>query len=82
MQAIIPVRVPSDSKPILATDRSFDIRPDHPLYSEYCPVCAVPLGLRKAVLVVVGIEPSSRKEYGFCTGAAVAVHSDCAGYEI
>jgi hypothetical protein len=36
--------------------------------------------LREVVLIFAGIMPADRKDSGWTTGAAVAVHADCAGY--
>jgi hypothetical protein len=77
--SIIPVRVPANARPVLATERRFNVRPDHPLYEGFCAVCEGLLGETVFVLVFAGIEPESRKPRGFATGAAVAVHAFCAG---
>jgi hypothetical protein len=76
---VIPVRIPADAKPVLASGRRFTIGSHHPLYNELCPVCDGPLGEGVSVLIVAGIEPSNRKPGGWATGAAVAVHAACAG---
>jgi hypothetical protein len=76
---IIPVRVPADAMPVLASERRMTILPGHPLYDELCPVCDGLLGELVTVLVFAGIEPESRKPAGWATGAAVAVHAICAG---
>ncbi len=76
---MIPVRVPADARPVLASDRRMDLAEDHPLFGELCPVCDEHLGARTAVLVFVGIAPGHRKPSGYTVGGAVAVHSDCAG---
>ncbi len=71
---MIPVRVPADAKPVLASDRRIAMQPDHPLFDVLCPVCDVFLGDRETVLILVGRKPGA-----WTTGAAVAVHADCAG---
>jgi hypothetical protein len=80
--SIIPVRVPAALMPVLASDRRFNILPDHPLYEALCPVCGGLLGETIVVPVFAGIEPESRKPGGFTTGAAVAVHAFCAGVPV
>ena len=75
---MIPVRVPADAKPVLASERAFDIAPDHPLSGQDCPVCDGPLMGQPVVLVFAGIGPDDRKPGGWTTGAAVAVHEACA----
>lgn len=81
--AIIPVRVPFDTKPVLATEglKVIELDRDHPLFPEPCPVCEVELGFMPIVLIFAGIELTSRKDHGWCTGAAIAVHAQCAGYQ-
>lgn len=89
---MIPVRVPADLKTVLANERRFTVQPDHPVAEHVCPVCDGPLyatpradgeGLDMVpgpvVLVFVGIAPEDRKDAGWTTGAAVAVHEACAG---
>ena len=78
---MIPVRVPADAKPVLASERVFDLQPTHPLALSQmpCPACDGPLAGTKVVLVFTGIAPEDRKEQGWTTGGAVAVHKDCAG---
>jgi hypothetical protein len=88
---MIPVRIAADSKAVLASERRFTIKPDHPMASEDCPACGLPLmGTPRAdggldmvagavVLVFVGIAPDDRKPAGWTTGGAVAVHAVCAG---
>ena len=89
---MIPVRVPAGWTAKLASDRRFTIGPDHPMAEHACPVCDGPLfatpradgeGLDMVpgpvVLVFVGIAPEDRKDGGWTTGAAVAVHEACAG---
>jgi hypothetical protein len=78
---MIPVRVPADAKPILASDRVIDLQPTHPLaLSETpCPACDGPLAGTKIVLVLAGIAPEDRKDGGWTAGGAVAVHAACAG---
>ena len=80
---MIPVNVPSDARPLLASERRFVIpAKDHPLSGKLCPACDEPLaGEQEVVLVVVGIAPSRRKLDGWTTGGAVAVHVACAGEE-
>ena len=75
---MIPVRVLSSTKPILASERRFSngTAENYP-----CPVCDLPLGTGIVVLVFVGIEPERRKPGGYTTGAAVAVHAVCAGVD-
>jgi hypothetical protein len=74
---VIPVRVPALAKPVLASDRVFDIAPGHPLSDQDCPVCDGPLVGHPVVLVFVGIAPDDRKPAGFTTGGAVTVHEAC-----
>jgi hypothetical protein len=76
---VIPVRIPADAKPVLASERRFTVKAGHPLYEEPCPVCDNPLGKGVSVLIVAGIAPEDRKPGGWATGAAVAVHAACAG---
>ena len=77
---MIPVRVRSDMKPLLANERRFPpMTPDHPLAAERCPVCDWPLGEKVTVLVFCGIAPEDRKDGGWTTGGSVAVHAECAG---
>jgi hypothetical protein len=76
---IIPVRVPADAKPVLASERRMAMQSDHPLYGHPCPVCDRDLGGEVTVLVFAGIDPEDRKPSGWSTGEAVAVHAACAG---
>jgi hypothetical protein len=76
---IIPVRVPADAKPVLASERRMAMQPGHPLYGYPCPVCDRDLGGEVTVLVFAGIDPEDRKPSGWATGEAVAVHAACAG---
>lgn len=77
---IIPVRVQTDS-PITHLGGIRNLRPDHPLAQHPCPVCDGPLTDAPVTLVFVGIDPRARAEAKtWCTGAAVAVHADCAGF--
>lgn len=76
---MIPVRVPADMIPVLADDRPITMADGHPLTGEACPVCDGPLGYTPIVLVFAGISPEHRKQAGQATGAAVAVHAECAG---
>lgn len=75
---MIPVRVPADLKVTLTSDRRLDIQPDHPLADFPCPVCDGSLTGQPSVLVFVGYHPDDRKDGGWTTGAAVAVHEACA----
>lgn len=77
--SIIPVRVPANAKPVLASERRFAANRGHPLDDYPCPVCADPLGDRVTVLILAGIMPEDRKDHGYTTGSAVAVHAVCAG---
>ena len=73
---MIPVRVPSDMLPVLASERRF------PKADGWCPVCDEALDDgAPVVLVFCGIAPEDRKEGPgrWTTGGAVAVHSACAG---
>ena len=77
---MIPVRVRAGAvAPVVASASDFRLRPEHVLFSEPCPVCSIALGARRTVLVFVGIAPENRKDQGWVNGAAVCVHSDCAG---
>lgn len=76
---MIPVRIPADAKVPLASGRRFAAHRGHPLDPLPCPVCDGPLGEKVTVLVIVGIAPEDRKPGGYTTGAAVAVHAECAG---
>jgi hypothetical protein len=76
---VIPVRVPADAKPVLASERRFAAGRGHPLDNFPCPVCGGPLGEQVIVLVLAGIAPEDRKPAGWTTGGAVAVHAACAG---
>lgn len=77
--SVIPVRVPADAKPVLASERRFAAHRGHPIDIHPCPVCGLPLGDRVTVLILAGIEPSDRKPDGWTTGAAIMVHAACAG---
>jgi hypothetical protein len=76
---MIPVRVPADLKPVLANERRFAAGRGHPIDEMPCPACDEPLGAGVTVLVFVGYHPEDRKDGGWTTGAAVAVHALCAG---
>lgn len=76
---IIPVRVPADARPVLASERRFAAHRGHPLDGIPCPVCDGPLGERVTVLILAGISPEDQKPGGFTYGGAVAVHAACAG---
>lgn len=77
---MIPIRVPANAP--LHTVGGIRILDDqHPLYWEDCPVCDEPIGSRPLTLVYVGVLPEDRKERGWTTGAAVAVHAACAGLD-
>lgn len=79
---MIPVRVPADARPVLASDREFVIADGHPLAATGCPACDAPLANGcKVVLILAGIMPEDRKLAGWTTGGAVAVHAACAGKE-
>lgn len=73
---MIPVRVPVDA-PTYLVDGEHRLTPEHPLYAGLCPVCDTVLGDALIKLVYVGMAPEHRKETGWTTGAAVAVHTDC-----
>jgi hypothetical protein len=77
--SIIPVRVPANARPVLASERRMAAHRGHPIDPYPCPVCDLPLGDGVTVLILAGIEPESRKPAGWATGAAVAVHAACAG---
>lgn len=77
---IIPIQVPADAKPVLASERRFNLKEDHPLYSAGCPVCDDILGSKESVLILAGIAPENRRPAGSCTGEGVMVHAECAGY--
>lgn len=74
---IIPVRVRVDA-PLTTVGDARQLRPDHPLYRADCPVCDERLADEPMVLVYIGIPPYDRKESGWTTGSAVAVHAACA----
>jgi hypothetical protein len=75
---VIPVRVPADT-PLHIVRSGVVIGADHPLAGAACPVDDEPLGSRPCSLVYVGTHPSDRARGGaFWTGAAIAVHDDCA----
>jgi len=76
---VIPVRVPADAGPVLASERRFAANRGHPLDNLPCPVRGGPLGEQVIVLVLAGIAPEDRKPAGWTTGGAVAVHAACAG---
>lgn len=79
---MIPVEVPADARPVLASEIIFTIEPDHLLYGQPCPACGQPLSVTAdVVLVLAGIAPEDRRESGLVTGGAVAVHAACAGVE-
>ena len=76
---MIPVRVPADMKATRAVDRVFaPVATGHWLEETPCPVCDEPVGVLPSVLIFVGISPEDRKPAGWTTGAAVAVHQECA----
>lgn len=75
---MIPVRVPVDARPVLASERRFDIAAEgHPLSRERCPACEQPLAGSPVVLVLAGISPKDRTGT-WTIGGAVAVHEECA----
>lgn len=73
---IIPIRVPVNA-PTYLIGGERRLSPEHPLYAHDCPVCSTPLGDAPITLVYVGMRPDDRKERGWTTGAAVAIHIDC-----
>ncbi len=75
----IPVRVPADAVPALASERRMAANRGHPLDPYPCPVCDEPLGEQVTVLILAGIRPQDRRAAGATTGAAVQVHAACAG---
>lgn len=75
---MIPIRVPADA-PLHTVGGVRELASDHPLFTEDCPVCDAVLGFEPVTLVYVGTLPEDRKESGWTTGAAVAVHAECAG---
>lgn len=77
---MIPVRVPADA-PIHTVGGIRTLDPDHALALTRCPVCDGWLSNNPITLVLVGILPEDRKESGWTTGGAVAVHAACAGVE-
>lgn len=79
---IITIRVPADAKPVLATDRRFNIKHDHPLYETQCPVCDVILGDEECVMILAGIPRDCQKSSGWTTGTGIMVHTVCAGYDV
>lgn len=75
----IPVRVPASARPPRATETPRFVSEDHPLAWEECPVCEGALGGREVHLVIVGADPQeARPGRAWFTGAAVAVHVECA----
>lgn len=80
--SLIPVRVPHDAALHIVRD-DVQLEHDHPLHGAPCPACALPLQAGQTLsLVYVGVESDMRKEHGFMTGAAVAVHSTCSGRSV
>jgi len=77
---VIPVRIPATAA-IHTTGGTRELAADHPLFIEDCPVCDAVLGSEPITLVLVGVLPEDRKEAGWTTGAAVAVHAACAGVQ-
>lgn len=75
---MIPVPVPVDA-PLHTVGGVRELAADHPLFDTDCPVCDFVLGFEPITLVYVGMMPGDRKETGWTTGAAVAVHAACAG---
>lgn len=73
---MIPVRVPATATTFQG--RTIDLDPSHPLHGRPCPVCDEPLSGR-VTLVYVGVQPRDRKTSGYMRGAAVTVHTPCAG---
>lgn len=79
---MIPVRVPADATPVLASTRRMRIERGHPLYDEPCPVCGNRLGDGVTVLILAGIAPEDQvlQPAGkWTTGVAICVHVMCAG---
>ena len=76
---MIPVRIASNTKTVLASERRFPAHRNGPWLPSPCPVCDLPLDDQVTVLVFVGIAPEDRKPGGYTTGAAVQVHAACAG---
>lgn len=77
---MIPIRVPADA-PIHTEGGIRTLNENHALYHLHCPVCDFYLGMKPITLVLVGMHPDDRKESGWTTGAAVAVHAECAGVQ-
>ncbi|MFI6249001.1 hypothetical protein [Streptomyces sp. NPDC051016] len=75
---IIPVRVPADAALHMA-GAVRRLQPDHPLFGALCPACGSHLEDQLITLVYVGAHPEDHKAAGYMTGAAVAVHAECAG---
>lgn len=73
---MIPVRVPAETTAHHVRD-DCTLTPDHPLYDQPCPVCDGALGAGPIALVYVVAAPEDR-DGRYRTGAAVAVHTDCA----
>lgn len=74
---MIPIRIPADAT-IHTVGGTRELTADHPLFTQDCPVCDCVLGFEPITLVLVGVLPEDRKESGWTTGAAVAVHALCA----
>lgn len=90
--ATVPVRVRADLKVVLASERRFHLKEDHPMYVKTCPACDMPLGGRpfvddqgkitpngSVVIVFTGFAPEDRKQSGHATGTGIGVHAECAG---
>lgn len=80
---MIPVRVPADARPVLASEKRMNIERGHPLYDEPCTVCDNRLGDGVTVLILAGIDPEDQRPEPagrWTTGVAVCVHAVCAGY--
>ena len=73
---MIPVRVPADAR-VHQVGGVKQLTPEHPLYFHFCPVCDRMLETDPITLVYVGVEADARKDTGWLTGAAVAVHAAC-----
>ncbi|HEY3702003.1 MAG TPA: hypothetical protein VGL32_07090 [Acidimicrobiales bacterium] len=75
---MIPVRVPADLK-VHTVGGVRRLEEENPLFYRDCPVCDTYLLDEPITLVAVGIRPDDRKERGWTTGGAIAVHVACVG---
>jgi hypothetical protein len=76
---MIPIRIPAGT-PLPIVLSGITIGAGHPMAGAACPACDQPMDVhQRYALVYVGAHPDNRERGGaYWTGAAVAVHDDCA----